>query len=129
MNSIYPCTNPFREYFIPINPVLNPVFRIDEWVYDGFINPREGFAIRCTFMNPFFVYYSTLFFYSVVPFSSGMDYESGIRPFPSRFSHSHCATDIRQLSRPRGVQLTLHYQDTSSASPHSDVAIQQLFRL
>ena len=66
---------------------------------------------------------------SLVPFSSGMYLESGIRPFPSRFSHSHCTTDIRQLSRPRGVQLTLRYQDTSNASPHSDVATQQLFRL
>ena len=38
--------------------------RVYERVYDTLINPLKGFAIRCIFINPFFVFYSTDIFYS-----------------------------------------------------------------
>ena len=38
---------------------------VSERVYDTLIDSLKGFAIRCTFINPFFVFYSRVIFYSV----------------------------------------------------------------
>ena len=44
-------------------------------VYDTLINPLKGFAIRCTFINPFFIFYSADIFYSVPEILNSFDTE------------------------------------------------------
>ena len=55
----------YKGYIKMISHFINPYKRVNERVYVSSTNGKKGFIIRCTFINPLRVYYSTLIFYSV----------------------------------------------------------------
>ena len=68
MSSKYPFINPCKGYMNGYNKLIDHLINPYKRVYVSSTNGKKEFIIRCTFVNPLRVYYSTLIFYSV-PYS------------------------------------------------------------
>jgi len=65
MSSKYPFINPCKGYMNGYNKLIDHFINPYKRVYVSSTNGKKEFIIRCTFVNPLRIYYSTLIFYSV----------------------------------------------------------------
>jgi hypothetical protein len=54
--------NPVKRVYERVYGSNKPLKRVYERVFESLMYAKKGFIIRCTFINPLRVYYSTLFF-------------------------------------------------------------------